>query len=218
MEKIVHAGTNLTLDCYAKPGTGNKAGGQVAIIAGGAAGQIRRIVVRKQTQQLEQQSGEDLQQHPHRSCVDSHVSRMTAVRAMTCHAMCVMRDRGSRQARGPSTANHQRATAHLSSISRLMSPRTLAPSFRSDTKRRHESYPLRFNFVLNQRDRPIASFKLTESFSFRRCHTPAAPSCIVCTTRTQVLSRRMARWCKRALRCTSALRRLHASSLILRFS
>ena len=42
----VHAGTNLTLDCYAKPGTGNKMGGQVAIIAGGAAGQIRRIVVR----------------------------------------------------------------------------------------------------------------------------------------------------------------------------
>ena len=54
IQKIVqlnHAGTNLTLDCYAKPGTGNKMGGQVAIIAGGAAGQIRRIVVREQTQQ-----------------------------------------------------------------------------------------------------------------------------------------------------------------------
>jgi hypothetical protein len=140
LQKIVHAGTNLTLDCYAKPGTGNKAGGQVAIIAGGAAGQIRRIVVRKQTQQLEQQSGKDLQQHPHRSCADSHVSRMTAVRAMPRHvrdARCVTR--------GPSTANQQRATAHSSSISRLMSPRTLAPSFRSATKRRHESYPLIFN-------------------------------------------------------------------------
>jgi hypothetical protein len=38
-------GTNITLDCYAKPGTGNMRGGQVTIIAGGAAGQIRRIVV-----------------------------------------------------------------------------------------------------------------------------------------------------------------------------
>jgi hypothetical protein len=36
-------GTNLTLDCFAKPGTGNTRGGAVVIIAGGAAGQIRRI-------------------------------------------------------------------------------------------------------------------------------------------------------------------------------
>lgn len=37
-------GTNITLDCNALPGTGNTRGGQIAIIAGGAAGQIRRIV------------------------------------------------------------------------------------------------------------------------------------------------------------------------------
>ena len=37
-------GTNITLDCNAKPGTGNARGGLVAIIAGGAAGQLRRIV------------------------------------------------------------------------------------------------------------------------------------------------------------------------------
>ena len=37
-------GTNITLDCNAKPGSGNARGGLVAIIAGGAAGQLRRIV------------------------------------------------------------------------------------------------------------------------------------------------------------------------------
>ena len=40
-------GLNLTLNCYAAGragGHGNTAGGQVVIIAGGAAGQIRRIV------------------------------------------------------------------------------------------------------------------------------------------------------------------------------
>jgi hypothetical protein len=49
---------------------------------------------------------------------------------------------------------------------------------------------------------------LTKSFSFRRCPTQVAPSCIACTTRTQVLSRRMARWCRRALRCAIVLRLL----------
>ena len=48
-QEISSDGTNITLDCYAKPGTGNARGGQVAIIAGGAAGQIRRIVVSKAT-------------------------------------------------------------------------------------------------------------------------------------------------------------------------
>jgi len=37
-------GTNLTLSCYATHGSGNMRGGMVTIIAGGAAGQIRRIV------------------------------------------------------------------------------------------------------------------------------------------------------------------------------
>ena len=38
-QDLAKDGTNITLDCHAKPGSGNARGGLVAIIAGGAAGQ-----------------------------------------------------------------------------------------------------------------------------------------------------------------------------------